>query len=28
VFILLFLMRILYRDLIRLEKEKQDYINE
>jgi len=28
VFILLFLMRILYRDLIRLEKEKQDYIKE
>jgi RsiW-degrading membrane proteinase PrsW (M82 family) len=28
VFILLFLMRILYRDLIRLEKEKQDYISE
>tara|TARA_B100001093_G_scaffold332156_1_gene317157 strand:- start:6470 stop:7255 length:786 start_codon:yes stop_codon:yes gene_type:complete len=26
VFVLLFLMRILYRDLIRLEKEKQDYI--
>lgn len=28
VFVLLFLMRILYRDLIRLEKEKQDYIKE
>ena len=28
IFVLLFFMRILYRDLIRLEKEKQDYINE
>lgn len=28
IFVLLFLMRILYRDLIRLEKEKQDYIKE
>ena len=28
IFVLLFLMRILYRDLIRLEREKQDYIKE